>query len=149
MPRSWGELHLPPEHYLIVYLQSSDPRGRKTEGQSAAPASDELARFVLGDEQFCIVRAVGLEGASLVALGRLNKQIAAQLISDLELPGGSRSVSSRPVPVSGRRASSRYSPGLKMTGTIRVGCSPSRSVRIAGLRSGSWRRVFAATPPIQ
>lgn len=91
-----GELHLPPEHYLIVHLPSSDPPGRRAQEQSAAPASDELARFILGDEQFCIVRAAGLEAAdatkltevltarelqiaSLVALGRLNKQIAAQL----------------------------------------------------------------------
>jgi DNA-binding CsgD family transcriptional regulator len=91
-----GELHLPPEHYLIVHLPSSDPAGRRAQEQSATPASDELARFMLGDEQFCIVRAAGLRGAdattlteiltarelqiaSLVALGRLNKQIAAQL----------------------------------------------------------------------
>lgn len=91
-----GELHLPPEHYLIVQLPSSDPPGRRPQGQSAAPISGELARFMLGDEQFCIVRAAGLEAAdatklaefltarelqiaSLVALGRLNKQIAAQL----------------------------------------------------------------------
>ena len=91
-----GELHLPPEHYLIVHLPSSDLPGRRAQEQSAAPASDELARFMLGDEQFCIVRAAGLGGADattlteiltarelqiafLVALGRLNKQIAAQL----------------------------------------------------------------------
>ena len=92
-----GELHLPPDHYLIVHLPSSDPPpGRGAQGQFAAPASDELARFMLGDEQFCIVRAAGpggadattlteiltareLQIASLVALGRLNKQIAAQL----------------------------------------------------------------------
>ena len=90
-----GELHLPPEHYLIVHLPSSDLPGRRAQEQSAAPASDELARFMLGEEQFCIVRAAGLGGAdattlteiltarelqiaSLVALGR-NKQIAAQL----------------------------------------------------------------------
>lgn len=92
-----GELHLPPEHYLIVRLPSSDPPGRRDQGPSGAAASDELARFTLDDEQFCIVRAAaGLGGAdattlteiltarelqiaSLVALGRLNKQIAAQL----------------------------------------------------------------------
>jgi DNA-binding CsgD family transcriptional regulator len=91
-----GELHLPPEHYLIVHLPSSDPPARWPQEQSAASASDELAMFVLGDVQFCIVRAAGLGGAdastlteiltarelqiaSLVALGRLNKQIAAQL----------------------------------------------------------------------
>jgi hypothetical protein len=58
-----GELHLPPEHYLIVHLPSSDPPGRGAQGQSAASASDELARFMLGDEQFCIVRAAGPGGA--------------------------------------------------------------------------------------
>jgi DNA-binding CsgD family transcriptional regulator len=90
-----GELHLPPEHYLIVHLPSSAPPAGGPRANPLHP-SDELARFMLGDEQFCIVRAAGLRGAdatelteiltarelqiaSLVALGRLNKQIAAQL----------------------------------------------------------------------
>ena len=63
-----GELHLPPEHYLIVQLPSSDPPGRGAKGQSSATASDELARFMLGDEQFCIVRAAGLGGTDATTL---------------------------------------------------------------------------------
>ena len=63
-----GELHLPPEHYLIVHLSSLDPPGRGPQGQFAAPASDELARFMLGDEQFCIVRAAGPGGADATTL---------------------------------------------------------------------------------
>ncbi len=90
-----GELHLPPEHYLILHLPPSARLAGPGQGSSDAPPH-EAARFTLGDEQFCLVPRSGpedaqamaltqvltareLQIATLVALGRLNKQIAAQL----------------------------------------------------------------------
>jgi DNA-binding NarL/FixJ family response regulator len=89
-----GELRLADAHYEIVRLPAATAPGVR--GQTGLPDYDALARFTIGDERFCIVPAAGaadrdgtalgelltareIQIATLVALGRLNKQIAAQL----------------------------------------------------------------------